>query len=157
MIEITESVLMRDADTAIARLEALREIGVLVSIDDFGTGFSSLELSPALPLDVVKVAKPFVDDMERRANGAALVQGIVELARTLELTVVAEGVEHEEQAALLREMGCNLAQGYYFARPQNAKGVRELLEADNAGRPAAAPLKPPRRLRVAPPPALGEA
>jgi diguanylate cyclase (GGDEF)-like protein/PAS domain S-box-containing protein len=127
MLEITESVLMRDAEAAVSRLKALRGIGVRVAIDDFGTGFSSLSYLQRFPLDVVKVAKPFVDEMAVRANGAALVRGIVELARTLDLRVVAEGVERTEQGELLREMGCRFAQGYFFARPQSSQRIRELL------------------------------
>jgi len=155
MIEITESVLMRDADTAIARLKALRTLGVRVSIDDFGTGFSSLSYLQRFPVDVVKIAKPFVDDMDR-GNGAALVRGIVELARTLELAVVAEGVELETQAELLREMRCGLAQGYYFARPQNPQRVRQLLRSAAASQPRREPLGHAPELAPLVTPTLGE-
>jgi diguanylate cyclase (GGDEF)-like protein/PAS domain S-box-containing protein len=133
MLEITESVLMRDGEAAVARLEALREIGVKIAIDDFGTGFSSLSYLQRFPVDVVKVAKPFIDEMNVRANGAALVRGIVELARTLDLNVVAEGVECSEQGDLLREMGCRFAQGYWFARPQSSQRTRELLLDSSKG------------------------
>jgi diguanylate cyclase (GGDEF)-like protein/PAS domain S-box-containing protein len=133
MLEITESVLMRDGEAAVARLEELREIGVKLAIDDFGTGFSSLSYLQRFPLDVLKVAKPFVDEMNVRAHGAALVRGIVELARTLDLGVIAEGVERGEQGDLLREMGCRFAQGYWFARPQSSQGIRELLLDSSRG------------------------
>jgi diguanylate cyclase (GGDEF)-like protein/PAS domain S-box-containing protein len=133
MLEITESVLMRDGEAAVARLEELRDIGVKLAIDDFGTGFSSLSYLQRFPLDVVKVAKPFVDEMNVRANGAALVRGIIELARTLDHDVIAEGVESCAQAELLNAMGCRFAQGYYFARPQGTSQVRELLLDSAAG------------------------
>ena len=142
MLEITESVLMRDAETAIARLEALRDIGVRLSIDDFGTGFSSLSYLQRFPLDVVKIAKPFIDEIDRRANGAALVRGIVELARTLDLRVIAEGVETPQQATLLRELRCEFAQGYHFARPQNSGRMKALLKTAAAAEVPARQLTP---------------
>jgi diguanylate cyclase (GGDEF)-like protein/PAS domain S-box-containing protein len=117
MLEITESLLLRDDEQVWADLAALREIGVKVAIDDFGTGYSSLSYLRQMPIDVLKIDRSFIDTMSTSPQQKALVDGIVRLAHTLGLQVVAEGVEDQVDRELLRDMGCPLGQGYLFARP----------------------------------------
>jgi len=130
VLELTETVFADDADEIVERLGALRELGVHVAIDDFGTGYSSLGYLRRLPVDTLKVAKPFVDGMRRGPAEAALVRAIVRLGSTLQLRVIAEGVEDERQAAELGALGCAFAQGFHFGRPLDGRAVDALLEAD---------------------------
>jgi diguanylate cyclase (GGDEF)-like protein/PAS domain S-box-containing protein len=116
VLEVTESLVMVDPEHTIARLHALKALGVGLAIDDFGTGYSSLSYLRTLPVDTVKIDRSFIADLDRAA-GSALVQGIVELGHSLGLVVVAEGIEGPEQAEALERFGCELAQGFYFARP----------------------------------------
>jgi EAL domain-containing protein (putative c-di-GMP-specific phosphodiesterase class I) len=115
-LEITESVIMEDAELSIAALKAIRLMGVTVAIDDFGTGYSSLSYLAKLPVDTLKIDRAFVMDM-LLPEGFALVSTIVRLAHSMKLKVVAEGVELESQAALLRALGCDEMQGYLFSKP----------------------------------------
>jgi diguanylate cyclase (GGDEF)-like protein len=115
-IEITEHALI-DPDTSQRVLQALKDRGVRLSIDDFGTGYSSLNYLKRFPFDILKIDRSFVDGLGADAHDAAIVQAIVVLAHALELVVVAEGVETAPQAQYLRELGCDLCQGFYFARP----------------------------------------
>ncbi len=115
VVEITESSLIRDLDAVTRRLEQIRSLGVRVSLDDFGTGYSSLSWLSRLPIDIVKIDKSFVDRLGS-ANDA-IIAAIVSVARAFNLHVVAEGIEHESQSDLLIQLGCELAQGYLFARP----------------------------------------
>ena len=117
VFEITETVLVRDAEKGARTLDALRELGVRLALDDFGTGYSSLRYLRTLPLDVLKIAKQFVDPIAVSAQDAAFVRLIVELAGTVGLTVVAEGIESPEQLSVLRDAGCDQGQGYLYARP----------------------------------------
>jgi diguanylate cyclase (GGDEF)-like protein/PAS domain S-box-containing protein len=116
-LEITESVVMEDVRHSGARLRAIRELGVSIAIDDFGTGFSSLSYLSKLPLDTIKIDRSFVHDMMVGQQGPVLVSTIINLAHSLKLNVVAEGVETEQQSALLRALGCDEVQGYLFGRP----------------------------------------
>jgi diguanylate cyclase (GGDEF)-like protein len=116
-LEITESSVMADPAGTLDLLHRLRALGVKLSIDDFGTGYSSLAYLRRLPVQEVKVDRAFVMRMDVEADDAAIVRSIVELARTLDLSVVAEGVENRRTIGLLEEMGCTLVQGYYLARP----------------------------------------
>jgi diguanylate cyclase len=125
ILEITETVLatsVADVATVAAQLQALRDVGVRIAVDDFGTGYSSLSYLGELPVDVLKMAGSFTaEQMSRgRPPDLAFVRAIVDLARSLGLPVVAEAVETAEQAARLRELGCELGQGYLFARPAPA-------------------------------------
>ncbi len=117
MLEITESLLLRDHDQVRADLAALREHGVRLAIDDFGTGYSSLSYLRHMPIDVLKIDKSFIDDMVMSKQQRAVVAAIVRLAETLDLHVVAEGIEETDHRDLLRRMGCPYGQGYLFARP----------------------------------------
>jgi EAL domain-containing protein (putative c-di-GMP-specific phosphodiesterase class I) len=137
ILEITESVVVEDTEASIGRLRRLRDLGVRLAIDDFGTGYSSLSYLRRLPIDIVKVDKSFVDGIADGGEAFALAQVIVRMGLTLHLDIVAEGVELPEQAAALRRMGCEMAQGFHFAHPMPADRVRDLLDADRrAGRRA---------------------
>jgi diguanylate cyclase (GGDEF)-like protein len=116
-LEITESSVMADPASTLGLLNRLRDLGVRLSIDDFGTGYSSLAYLRRLPVQEIKVDRAFVQRMDEETDDAAIVRSIVELARTLDLTVVAEGVENRRTLQLLEEMGCAMVQGYHLARP----------------------------------------
>jgi EAL domain-containing protein (putative c-di-GMP-specific phosphodiesterase class I) len=113
-LEITESVLMEEAGSTHVALRELRDLGVRLSIDDFGTGYSSLTYLKRFPVDELKVDRSFVDGLGSDAEDTAIVAAVVNLAHTLDLRVVAEGVETEAQSRLLRELGCDAAQGHWF-------------------------------------------
>jgi EAL domain-containing protein (putative c-di-GMP-specific phosphodiesterase class I) len=116
-VELTESTLMADPRAVISRMHALRQTGVRLAIDDFGTGYSSLAYLRDLPVDTVKVDKSFVDGIVDEEIDRELVKTIISLAGRLGLDTVAEGVEGQEQAAVLSSLGCARMQGYLFARP----------------------------------------
>jgi diguanylate cyclase (GGDEF)-like protein/PAS domain S-box-containing protein len=127
-IEITESVMMEDIDACIAVLWKLREMGIGVALDDFGTGFSSLSYVARLPATTLKIDKSFVDEMPANQGRLAIVSAVISLAHALDMTVVAEGVEMEEQARLLKDLGCDEMQGYLHSRPMPIGEVEKLLE-----------------------------
>lgn len=126
-LELTESLMMHDAAHAVETLRRLKEIGIKISVDDFGSGYSSLSYLKHLPLDVLKIDLAFVRDMTVDPNNAAIVMAIITLAHSLDLKAIAEGVETEEQAALLRRLGCDEMQGYLFGRPLPADAFERLL------------------------------
>jgi EAL domain-containing protein (putative c-di-GMP-specific phosphodiesterase class I) len=115
-IEITENLLSDQADRSIATLSQLKTIGIRLALDDFGTGYSSLSYLQTLPVDVVKIAKPFIDDLESSDGRRAFTAAIVALGGALDKFVTAEGIERPEQLELLAAMGCDAGQGFYFAR-----------------------------------------
>jgi EAL domain-containing protein (putative c-di-GMP-specific phosphodiesterase class I) len=117
VLEITESVLVADMPIAQQTLAALRELGVRIALDDFGTGYSSLNCLRSLPIDILKVAKPFVDGTGRAPHDRALMRMIVDLGALFGTRVIAEGIEREDQLIALRELGCELGQGYLLGRP----------------------------------------
>ncbi|SFK98518.1 putative bifunctional diguanylate cyclase/phosphodiesterase [Geodermatophilus ruber] len=119
-LEVTEGVLMHDVDQVVGQLLALRALGVRIAIDDFGTGYSSLSYLRRLPADIVKIDRSFVQDLGSGGRSTTLVASIIELARSLNLDVVAEGVETPEQQAVLGRLACSHVQGYLFGRPQPA-------------------------------------
>jgi diguanylate cyclase (GGDEF)-like protein/PAS domain S-box-containing protein len=120
-LEITESVMAHETEETIRRMRQLKGLGVGIAIDDFGTGYSSLSYLRRFPVDTLKIDKSFVDGLTKGADELALVRAIVRLAHSLKVTTVAEGVEHEAQAKRLIRMGCDQAQGFYFARPMDAR------------------------------------
>jgi EAL domain-containing protein (putative c-di-GMP-specific phosphodiesterase class I) len=126
MLELTESVLLRRDERMHADLAQLKAIGVRLAIDDFGTGYSSLSYLRELPIDVLKMDKSFVDGIAVSEQPLALAEGIVQIARTLRLEVIAEGIESEIQRDLLTSMGCQFGQGYLLAMPMPA-GQAETL------------------------------
>jgi diguanylate cyclase (GGDEF)-like protein/PAS domain S-box-containing protein len=133
VLEVTESVLLADLDTALKRLEALRALGVRVALDDFGTGYSSLAYLQRLPVDVLKIDRTFTADVTAGGKRAALARAVVTLADTLGLRTVAEGVETDEQDAELRTLGCDYGQGYLYARPLGGAAFVEFLAARSGG------------------------
>ena len=126
-LEITESALMRDEKTSLAVLQELKRVGVRVSLDDFGTGFSSLALLKIIPVDTLKIDRSFIRDVANDSDDAAIVSAILAMAEQLGLTVVAEGVETEQQREFLRARGCDQMQGYLYSRPLSADAFLELL------------------------------
>ena len=128
-LEITESVLMEDASTVIDTLWELKAIGVTLAIDDFGTGYSSLSYLRRFPVDVLKVDQSFIAGLGPDPEDSTIVAAIVNLAETLELEAIAEGVETADQVERLQGLGCRLAQGFYFARPDSPDTVAAMIEA----------------------------
>jgi diguanylate cyclase (GGDEF)-like protein len=124
VLEITETVMMADADLAVRRLEELKALGVLLAMDDFGTGYSSLSYLSRFPIDILKMDRSFLS-AEHADSGLAA--AIIGLGNSLNLDVVAEGIELPEQMAALRNLGCELGQGFLFARPMNQKALSEYL------------------------------
>jgi EAL domain-containing protein (putative c-di-GMP-specific phosphodiesterase class I) len=151
-VELTESTLMADPRAVIARMQALRRTGVRLAIDDFGTGYSSLAYLRDLPVDTVKVDKSFVDGIVGAEIDRELIKTIISLASRLGLDTVAEGVEGEEQAALLSSIGCSRMQGFLFARPMPADQVEAACErvGRDARRLAHAALSPAAGIMPAP-------
>jgi EAL domain-containing protein (putative c-di-GMP-specific phosphodiesterase class I) len=127
-LEITEAVLVEDSPVMAGLLARLKSLGLRISIDDFGTGYSSLSYLRRLPIDTLKIAKPFVDVVARGPRDEALAQAIVSLARSLQLEVVAEGVEEQTQLDVLLRMGCELGQGYLVSPAVPAECLAELAD-----------------------------
>jgi EAL domain-containing protein (putative c-di-GMP-specific phosphodiesterase class I) len=134
MLEVTESAMMEDAAQAIEVLLRLRAAGMRVAIDDFGTGYASFSYLRRLPVDEVKLDRSFVRDITTDARGAQLVRSMIELAHSLEIRVVAEGVEDNATLAMLADMGCDFAQGYHIGRPMPAKAFTDALPGQEATR-----------------------
>jgi diguanylate cyclase (GGDEF)-like protein len=126
VLEITESALV-DESAGIAKLRALRDHGIHVAIDDFGTGYSSLHYLTRLPVDILKIDRSFVAELNGTPEGSGITEAILRLSQVLHLTTVAEGIETPEQAAELQMLGCGVGQGYLFARPLPPAQLRELL------------------------------
>jgi EAL domain-containing protein (putative c-di-GMP-specific phosphodiesterase class I) len=126
-LEITESVLMKDSSAPRSTLDALRALGVRVLLDDFGTGYSSLSRLRGFPVDAIKVDRSFVDGLGAEDEDTAIVGAIVDIANSLGLSAIAEGVERPDQLASLHELGCPAAQGYLFAAPLAGEEVEALL------------------------------
>ncbi|WP_430783184.1 putative bifunctional diguanylate cyclase/phosphodiesterase [Actinoplanes sp. G11-F43] len=131
VLELTESVALTDLVESARVLTALKELGVRIALDDFGTGFSSLSHLSTLPVDVVKIDRSFVQAMPE-TGGASVAEAVLHIARTFNLSPVAEGVEDAGQAERLKDLGAGRAQGYHFARPMPAVGVTELLDKQTA-------------------------
>jgi diguanylate cyclase (GGDEF)-like protein len=148
-LELTESGLMRSDAYATQLLSELRGEGVRVSVDDFGTGYSSLGRLQRLPVDVLKIDKTFVDDIDAGAKHGALVRAIVVMAHSLGLTVVAEGVETESQRAFLEEHGCDIYQGHLLSPPLPARDMESYLRLNVPAVPKIASHSRPRRQRSA--------
>ena len=131
-LEVTESVIMNTGD-ALVFINDLHSIGVGLAIDDFGTGYSSLAYLKQLPVQTLKIDRSFIKDISTDANDEAITIAIIQLGKSLNLSVIAEGVETEEQAAFLLEHGCNLAQGYFYSRPVLADALLARWRPDQAG------------------------
>jgi EAL domain-containing protein (putative c-di-GMP-specific phosphodiesterase class I) len=127
-VEITESALADQSGRVISTLDQLRRTGVRVAIDDFGTGYSSFAALAELPIDILKIDKRFIDNVALNHQGRGFVNAIIQLAQTLGLETVAEGVEHEEQRQALVELGSTHFQGYLFAKPLTTEAAQEHLQ-----------------------------
>lgn len=127
-LEITETILIEDFGYISGRLTRLRETGVKISLDDFGTGFSSLSYLKGLPIDTLKIDKSFVDTMLTDNNTKIIIESIIYMVKRLGYETIAEGVETEEQFAYLKDLSCDIIQGYYLGRPMPDEGIEELLE-----------------------------
>jgi diguanylate cyclase (GGDEF)-like protein/PAS domain S-box-containing protein len=138
-LEITESAVIQDADMALLNLHAIKEQGVFIALDDFGVGFSSLsQIRDLPPVDVIKVDRSFTAGLGVNESDGAVVTAVLSLARSLGLVAIAEGVETVEQLDRLRELGCDVGQGFYFARPQSARDIEGMLAAGAAFPPVGA-------------------
>ena len=133
ILEITESSAMLNPAATIDTLARLRRLGIRFALDDFGTGYSSLSHLRDFPIDMLKIAKPFVDRIDLDTADGTFVDAILRLAAALDLDVVAEGIERASQAAALRNLSCALGQGYLYARPAAAYEIESRLEADSIG------------------------
>ena len=135
VLEITESLLMRDVGAVTAKLHRLKALGVRLAIDDFGTGYSSLAYLQQFPVDILKIDRAFVEAAASDApGGKALVRAIVDMGVSLRLETIAEGIENQEQADFLQTVGCHLGQGYLFARPMPAADIERLLSDRKSAR-----------------------
>jgi EAL domain-containing protein (putative c-di-GMP-specific phosphodiesterase class I) len=123
VLEITEGAMVHDTDLAVERLRALKAIGVQLAMDDFGTGYSSLSHLHRFPIDIVKIDRSFVEQLRHEPQETSLASAILSLASALRLTTIAEGVQDDAQLEDLRRLGCDLAQGFHLARPDDAAAV----------------------------------
>jgi EAL domain-containing protein (putative c-di-GMP-specific phosphodiesterase class I) len=126
-LELTESILVHDVEQAILQLQQLRELGVVISFDDFGTGFSSLSYVKRLPVDRVKIDQCFIRNVISDLSDRAIIAAIITLAHSLQMKVVAEGIETSEQLEYVRAAGCDAAQGYYLGRPMSAAQFNDFI------------------------------
>ncbi len=149
-LELTESVLMANAEQTAAQLAAIREMGVSLAIDDFGTGYSSLAYLKRLPITTLKIDKAFINDLTQNPDDAAITTTVITMAHSLGLNVVAEGVESESQLRFLDHYRCDEIQGHWLSRPIEAQHclefIRNWVPAGAAGSPVA---RPDRRLTPA--------
>jgi EAL domain-containing protein (putative c-di-GMP-specific phosphodiesterase class I) len=127
-LEITESIAMQNADYTITILNDLKTMGVHISLDDFGTGYSSLNYLKKFPIDTLKIDQSFVRDLTLNPNDLAIAKAVIALAHSMNLEVMAEGVETKEQMSILREEQCDMMQGYLFGRPVSAAEIEHLLK-----------------------------
>ncbi len=144
-LEITENVLLEDDDTWVSRIRAIRDLGVGLAFDDYGTGYASLSLLKRFPLTRLKIDRSFVRDLVTDPDDAAIVEAIVALGRQFNFAIIAEGVETGEQEQLLVKYGCEEAQGYLYGKPMCAAHLTACLLADAS---SSAPFKNSRRLRL---------
>ena len=144
-LEITETVMMTNADLAEQRLGELKQLGVSIALDDFGTGYSSLGYLSRFPVDVIKMDRSFLSAGASPVT-SGLATAVIGLGKTFELSIVAEGIEFPEQWATLRELGCELGQGFYFAKPMDSSAAIEYLQSslDVSAAPGAGQLNGPR-------------
>lgn len=130
-LELTESVFTEDAERMIAIMQKLHEIGFKLSIDDFGSGYSSLNLLKDIPADVLKIDREFFNGTVNSKKGRAVISSVVDMAKNLEMNVISEGVETQDQIDFLQEIDCNMVQGFYFSKPMKLKEFDELWEKQN--------------------------
>ena len=133
-LEITETAMMRDTEVASRNLHDLKSLGVMLALDDFGTGYSSLNYLQQFPIDIVKIDKSFVDTIAERGEAQSLAPAIIQLAQSLGLRTVAEGVEHPRQLQRLRALRCDLVQGFLLHRPLTVDGIDDLITEESVSR-----------------------
>jgi EAL domain-containing protein (putative c-di-GMP-specific phosphodiesterase class I) len=126
-LEMTETTVMRNLEDAARQMRTLADLGVLLSVDDFGTGYSSLRHLHQLPISRLKIDRSFIERMCDPGGTWSIVQGVISLAHSLQMQVVAEGVETEQQQMALRSLSCDVYQGYLYARPQRATAIPDFL------------------------------
>jgi EAL domain-containing protein (putative c-di-GMP-specific phosphodiesterase class I) len=147
VLEMTETVLVENHDEAALRLHELHDLGVRLAVDDFGTGYSSLSYLRKFPIDILKIDRSFVNTIGDRDQLPAIVRGLLDLGHTLELELIAEGIELEHQLRHLRDEQCHLGQGFLFARPLTPADaeafLNELTAAGRVTRPSLAPSSNP--------------
>lgn len=125
-IEVTERVMLKDTNKIISVIKEIKDLGIKVSLDDFGSGYSSLTILKNLPIDTIKLDKLFLDKKDISEKGKIVIESIINMANRLGLEVVAEGVEHFEQAQVLKSLGCEIVQGYLYGRPTNISDFEKL-------------------------------
>ncbi|MBA3981615.1 MAG: GGDEF domain-containing protein, partial [Alcanivorax sp.] len=133
-LELTESLIMEDLDKNIALLQSLRKRGVELSLDDFGTGYSSLSYLKRFPIDTLKIDRSFITELDQSPDDAAITRAIIDMAHSLNLRVVAEGVETASHLDILRSMGCDSIQGYLISKPVPEAELLKLLKAQQQAR-----------------------
>jgi EAL domain-containing protein (putative c-di-GMP-specific phosphodiesterase class I) len=131
-LEITERVLLEDSDGTMAAMEQLKNLGVGISLDDFGTGYSSLNYLRKFPFHKIKIDQSFIADLGQQRDACAIIRAVASLGAGLDKTVVAEGIETEEQMKLVAAQGCHEGQGYFFGRPMSGDVIRARLETLSA-------------------------
>ena len=129
ILEMTENIFIEDSDRAMTVLTDLKALGIRLALDDFGTGYSSLSYLRRLPIDIVKIDQSFIADIGGATTGAAIVAAVTNLAHVLDLTVTAEGVETQDQHDAVRDIGCESAQGYFYAKPMGAADITLYLDS----------------------------
>jgi len=140
-LEITESMLMIDTDSTIAKLNALKDLGVKLAVDDFGTGYSSLSYLSRFPVDILKIDRSFINRVNEGAEESALAAAIVKLSEALDLHTVAEGIEESGQMDRLMQLGCASGQGFLFAKPMHIDALLDWLETADERSTATAPSR----------------
>lgn len=125
-IEVTERVMLKDTNKIISVIKEIKDLGIKVSLDDFGSGYSSLTILKNLPIDTIKLDKLFLDKKDISEKGKIVIESIINMANRLGLEVVAEGVEYFEQAQVLKNLGCEIVQGYLYGRPINISDFEKL-------------------------------
>src|SRR5262249_23010625 len=132
LLEVTETAVMEDVDKARATLNRLKALGFRLALDDFGTGYSSISMLKDLPFDILKIGRTFVRDVECISLGATTLGAIIDIGKSLKLTIIAEGIETAEQSMGLERLGCDLLQGFRFFKPMDPSAHAEVLAQGRA-------------------------
>ncbi|MGN0579408.1 MAG: EAL domain-containing protein, partial [Ruminococcus sp.] len=127
-VELTETLALRDIDFAVAQMNKLRELGVKLAMDDFGTGYSSLSYLQVLPITLLKLDRSFITDIEHDSIAFEIVSSVIRIAKSKKIEIIAEGIENENQANILRNAGCDFAQGFLYGKPVPPEKITEFLE-----------------------------
>jgi EAL domain-containing protein (putative c-di-GMP-specific phosphodiesterase class I) len=132
-LEVTEREMMQDPDKSIQQLDLLSQMGISIAIDDFGTGYSSLSYLKQLPVDKLKIDRSFIKEVVSNQDDASITRAVIALAKSLNLNVIAEGVETSGQADFLVQSGCSTMQGYFFGRPMSADEMEDVISTQTEG------------------------